>query len=129
MQSLTEPPVTAIERSHLRICVLDDDPDQVELAVEWLQKSGFPATGTVDPLEALQKVRLGECRVALVDLKMPSMDGFAFLENVLRFDPGMYVILATGFYAVDSAIEAIKRGAYDYVCKPLDRSRLTKTLD
>jgi len=47
----------------------------------------------------------------------------------LQLDPGVYVILVTGYYSLDSAIEAIKRGAYDYVCKPLDYARLLKTLD
>jgi DNA-binding NtrC family response regulator len=58
-------------------------------------------------------VRLGRCRVVIVDFKMPGMDGLEFLEKALQWDPGMYVILATGFYSVDSAIEAVKHGAYD----------------
>lgn len=57
------------------------------------------------------------------------MDGFTFLQKALQVDPGMYVILATGLYAVDLAVEAIKRGAYDYISKPIDFLRLTKTLD
>jgi two-component system response regulator HydG len=60
---------------------------------------------------------------------MASMDGMAFLEKTLQLDPGMHVILVTGFYSVDSAIEAIKRGAADYLCKPLDYPRLERTLD
>jgi DNA-binding NtrC family response regulator len=124
-----EPSAAALARKNLPICVLDDDPDQVELSVELLEKAGFPAVGTTNPHEALQKVELGGCRVVLVDFKMPAMDGFTFLEKTLQHDPGMYVILVTGFYSVDSAIDAIKRGAYDYLCKPLDFPRLTKTLD
>lgn len=124
-----EPSAAALARKNLPVCVLDDDPDQVELSVELLEKAGFPAVGTTDPHEALRKVGLGGCRVVLVDLKMPVMDGFAFLEKSLRQDPGIYVILVTGFYSVDSAIEAIRRGAYDYLCKPLDFPRLMKTLD
>jgi len=116
-------------RKNLPVCVLDDDPDQVELAVELLRNAGFPAVGTTDPHEALRKIQLGGCRVVLVDFKMPAMDGFTFLEEALHHDPGTYVILVTGYYSVDSAIEAIKRGAYDYLCKPLDFPRLAKTLD
>jgi DNA-binding NtrC family response regulator len=114
---------------NLPVCVLDDDKDQIELTTAYLENAGFPAVGTDDPEEALQKVRLGNCRVVLADFKMPAMDGFSFLEKILRHDPGMYVILITGHYSVDSAIEAIKRGAYDYLCKPIDFSRLRKTLD
>jgi len=129
MGLLVEPTASAAARRNLSICVLDDDPAQVELSVELLEKAGYQAVGTRDPREALRKVELGGCQVALIDFKMPEMDGLAFLEKALQIDPGMYVILATGFYSVDSAIEAIKLGAYDYLCKPLDFPRLAKTLD
>jgi DNA-binding NtrC family response regulator len=65
----------------------------------------------------------------IADFKMPKMDGMTFLEKTLQTDPGMYVILVTGFYSVDAAIEAIKHGATDYLCKPLDFPRLLKVLD
>ncbi|HKQ85878.1 MAG TPA: sigma-54 dependent transcriptional regulator, partial [Candidatus Acidoferrales bacterium] len=87
------------------------------------------ASGTTDPEAALQHVRLGTCRVILADLKMPKMDGMAFLQQALQLDPGIYVILLTGFYSVESAIAAVKLGVYDYLCKPLDFSRLEKSLD
>jgi two-component system, NtrC family, response regulator HydG len=116
-------------RKNLTICVLDDEPDQVGMLTSRLEKSGYPAVGTTNPQEALQKVRLSGCRVVLCGVKMPGMDGLAFLEKTLQFDPGIYVILMTGNYSIDSAIEAIKRGAYDYLCKPLDFARLEKTLD
>lgn len=116
-------------RKSLPVCVLDDDANQVEVSVEMLQKAGFPAVGTTSPEEGLQSVRLGGCRVVIVDFKMPLMDGFAFLQKALHIDPGTYVIMATGLYSVDSAVEAIKRGAYDYLCKPIDFPRLINTLD
>ncbi len=129
MATLVDAGVTSAVRKNLPVYVLDDDPDQVELVTTWLEQDGFPATGTTSPEEALERVRLGDCRVVVADLKMPGTDGFAFLEKTLQYDPGIYVILVTGFYSVDSAIEAIKRGAYDYLCKPLDFRRLEKTLD
>src|SRR5579863_7974890 len=129
MPTLLERPPTASARKNLRICVVDDEPDQVELTTTRLEKAGFSATGTTDPQEALQKVRMGDCRVVLCDLKMPGFDGLTFLEKTLQYDPGVYVILITGNYSIDSAIEAVKRGAYDYLCKPVDQARLEKTLD
>ena len=126
---LAERPLLGIARKNLPICVLDDELDQVELTTNLLEKSGFPAVGTTSSQEALQKIRLGACRAVLADFKMPEMDGLSFLEKALQCDPGMYVILVTGHYSVDSAIDAVKRGAYDYLCKPLDYSRLLKTLD
>jgi two-component system response regulator HydG len=129
MKALVERSNVGTARKNLTVCVLDDDPDQVELTTERLEKAGFPTTGTTNAEEGLQKVRLGGCKVVLVDFKMPGMDGLTFLEKVLQFDPGVYVILITGYYSVDSAIEAVRRGAYDYLCKPLDFSRLEKVLD
>jgi DNA-binding NtrC family response regulator len=119
----------AIARKALSICVLDDDYDHVEITTHRLEKAGFTASGTTDPEDALQQVRLGTCRVVLADLKMPQMDGMLFLEKAQQLDPGIYVILATGFYSVESAIAAVKLGAYDYLCKPLDFVRLEKSLD
>ncbi|MFZ3215594.1 MAG: sigma-54 dependent transcriptional regulator [Candidatus Acidiferrales bacterium] len=122
-------PQGELSRKNLPICVLDDEMQQVELISTRLQRDGFPVAGTTNPQEALQKVRSGNCRAVIADLKMPGMDGLGFLEKALQCDPGMYVVLVTGFYTVDSAIEAIKRGAYDYLCKPIDYARLLKTLD
>ena len=129
MSMLAERPLTEIARKNLSICVLDDEIDQVELATTHLERYGFPTAGTTNPQEALQKIRVGGCRVVLADFKMPEMDGLAFLEKALQCDPGIYVILVTALYSVDSAIDAVKRGAYDYLCKPLDYLRLLKTLD
>ncbi|MFY9531529.1 MAG: response regulator [Candidatus Acidiferrales bacterium] len=124
-----EKTVASLSRSNLTVCVLDDEPDQVELVTTRLAKAGFTVEGTTDPNEALEKVRVGSCRVVLADIKMPGTDGLALLEKAQRIDPGIYIIFVTGFYSVDSAIEAVKQGAYDYLCKPLDYARLLRTLD
>jgi DNA-binding NtrC family response regulator len=116
-------------RRNLPVCVLDDESDQVEQTTLRLEKAGFPAIGSTDPTQALDIVHRGGCRVVLADVQMPGMDGMKFLEKSLQADPGVYVILVTGHYSVDSAIEAIKRGACDYLCKPIDPTRLYKTLD
>jgi DNA-binding NtrC family response regulator len=129
MVTTLETPTINVARKNLPVCVLDDEPDQVELTTDRLGKAGFPVSSTTDPEEALQKIRMGDCRVVLADLNMPNMDGLAFLERTLQYDPGMNVILITGHYSVDSATEAIKRGGYDYLCKPIDYTRLEKTLD
>ena len=116
-------------RQNLRVCVLGDDAGHLETIVETLAEMGFPAAGTTDPNQALEVVRARRCSVVLADVKMPAMDGLAFLEQAQALDPGIEVVLMTGCYSLDSAIDAIKRGAYDYVTKPVDRARLAKTLD
>ena len=78
MATLLEPTTAGLSRKNLPICVLDDEPDLVDIATERLQKVGFPAVGTTNPQDALHKVRLGDCRVILSDFKMPAMDGLTF---------------------------------------------------
>ena len=129
MPTQTEKSGIVLARKNLPVCILDDEPDLVEMITERLGKAGFPATGTTNAEEVLEKIRAGDCRVVLADFKMVEMDGMAFLEKALECDPGVHVLLVTGFYSVESAIEAIKRGAYDYLCKPIDYQRLLKALD
>jgi len=116
-------------RASLTVLVLDDDVALVDITVEMLRKAGFQASGTSDPQEALKCVASGKAGVIVSDIQMPLMDGFQFLENALQVESNAHVILVTGHYSLDSAIEAIKRGAYDYLPKPVEYKRLLKTLD
>ena len=118
----------SLSRDLIDICVVDDDPSMLEMLSEMLASFGYRCLPTSDPEEALKYVGTGKCRIVLSDLKMPGMSGLKFLERALREDPGAYVLLMTGFYSIESAIEAIKHGAYDYLPKPIDRQRLKKTL-
>jgi len=116
-------------RQNLPICIFDEDAETVELLQAQLARMDFPAVGCTQPAQVLEKVRAGLCRVVLAHVNTPGGEGLTFLDEVLQADPGAYVILITGYYSVDAAIEAIKRGAYDYLCKPVDTARLEHTLD
>jgi DNA-binding NtrC family response regulator len=119
---------SSIAKEALQVCILDDDPAMIELLQEIVEQFGFGSIGTSDPQQALDQIG-GQCRVVLCDVRMPGMDGFGFLDQALKRDPGTFVILMTGYYSIESAIEAIRRGAYDYLPKPVDRARLKKTLE
>jgi two-component system, NtrC family, response regulator HydG len=118
------------KRARLPVCVLDDDIALLKVTALLLEQAGFPpVVATSDPEVALRGIREGSFRAVLVDVKMPGIDGFSFLEKSLEIDPTVNVILVTGFYSIEAATSAIKRGASDYLSKPVDRSRLLGTLD
>jgi two-component system, NtrC family, C4-dicarboxylate transport response regulator DctD len=98
--TLIEATSAEFARKNLSICVLDDEQDQVDITVSRLERDGFTAIGTTNPEDAFHKIRLGGCRVVLCDFKMPTMDGLAFLEKTLQYDPGIHVLLMTGYYSV-----------------------------
>jgi two-component system response regulator HydG len=126
---VSDAPLAQDARKRLSLCVLDDEPALVEVTTEILGRAGFNVTGTGDPSEALEGVRSGKFHAVLSDIQMPKLDGFGFLQKALQANPRVCVMLVTGHYSVDSAVEAIKRGAYDYLCKPLEYPRLIATLD
>jgi DNA-binding NtrC family response regulator len=125
IQTAATPPT----RRNLPVCVLDGDPNQLAHARDLLERDGFTTVGALNPGEALEKIRAGRCRVILADCQVAGTDGLALLEKALQKDRGLHVILMSAVHSVDEAIEAIKHGAYDYLCKPLDSARLTRTLD
>jgi DNA-binding NtrC family response regulator len=90
---------------------------------------GYEAITTSDPEEALSLVRTGRSRLVLADVNMPGMNGYEFLDRALRCDPGIHVIVMTGEYTLESALDAIRRGATDFLPKPIDCVRLNRTLD
>ena len=110
-------------------CILDDDQSQLDVLAAQMADMGYEAIATADPEEALRLVRSGRCRLVLADAHVPGMVGYAFLDRALRSDPGIHIIVMTGNYTLDSALEAIRRGATDFLPKPIDRIRLKCTLD
>ncbi len=116
-------------RSSLTPCILDDDPAQRELLSEMIAGLGYESLPTSDPEEALRLVQSGACRLILADVHLPGADAYAFLDRVLRVDPGVHVIIITKEYTLESALEAIRRGAADFLPKPVNEARLKRVLD
>ena len=119
----------AAPRTSLTPCILDEDPGQLEGLAAVIGEMGYEPIPTTDPEEALRPVRRGRCRLLLADLHMPGMRRYEFLDQVLRCDPGVHVIVMTREYTLETALEAIRRGAADFLPKPVDHARLKKTLD
>jgi DNA-binding NtrC family response regulator len=119
----------AAPRSSLTPCILDDDPEQLNLLSQMLSGMGYESLPTSDPEEAVRLVQSGACRLILADVHLPGADAYEFLDRVLRVDPGVHVIVITKEYTLESALEAIRRGATDFLPKPLDQHRLKRALD
>jgi DNA-binding NtrC family response regulator len=116
-------------RRTLTVCILDVDAVAAAATKNSLERAGFPVVAASNPQDALEKIRLGSCRVVLADCKLPGLDGTAFLEKAVQKNPGVSVLAMSAAHSVDAAIEAIKHGAYDFLRKPLDFPRLMRTLD
>jgi len=116
-------------KSSLTPCILDDDPAQLEMLAALVADMGYVPITTSSSEEALRLVQSGRCRLVLADVHMPGTDGYAFLDHALRADPGVHIIIMTADYTLESALDAVRRGATDFLPKPIDRTRLKRTLD
>ncbi|MEE4608138.1 MAG: sigma-54 dependent transcriptional regulator [Desulfobacteraceae bacterium] len=101
-----------------RLLIVDDEANMRHMLSLLLGRAGYTAQTAADGHEALQAVRQKQFDVILCDLKMPEMDGMAFLEAAGDFIAETTVIVMSAFGTVDTALEAMKRGAYDYISKP-----------
>ncbi|MEK7387054.1 MAG: sigma-54 dependent transcriptional regulator [candidate division NC10 bacterium] len=100
-----------------RVLVVDDEPDMVENCARILKKAGYQCLTATDPRQALAQLDAERPDLLLTDLKMPGMDGMELLRRARELDPALPVILITAFATIESAVEAIKEGAFDYLPK------------
>ncbi len=103
-----------------RVLVVDDDVRLSEALLRALESMGYEAAGVTDPAKGLERVGTWRPDAAVVDLRMPAMDGVTWAEKAMEADPDLPVLLLTGFGTIRSAVEAVKRGVFDYLAKPFD---------
>ena len=102
------------------ILVVDDDRVLLDLLHKILAKFGFEVALAASGKDAIDQVQKFVPDVILLDIKMPGMDGITLLKKIKAHDPDVEVIIITGFASLDSAVEALKYGAFDYIKKPFD---------
>ena len=101
-----------------RVLVVDDEPDMAESCAFFLNRAGYQVGTAHSGEEALEYLDREPCSVVITDLKMPRMSGLALLAEVKARDPDVEVLVITGFPEVDTAVEAMRQGALDYITKP-----------
>ncbi len=117
-------PVEPILR--IEALVVDDDEAVREVISSYFTKLGMTVTGATDGRSAISALERsnGRFKVVVTDLSLPGADGLAVLKAARQANPGSYVVIVTGYASLDSAISAVRLGAYDYLTKPFSLGQL-----
>jgi signal transduction histidine kinase len=106
------------------VIVIDDEESMRDSCRMILEKAGFRTETAENGLEGIRKVEELEPEIVLIDLKMPGIGGFEVLDRIRQINPQIIPIVITGYATVESAVEAMKRGAYDFLPKPFTPEEL-----
>jgi two-component system response regulator PilR (NtrC family) len=114
------------KKQRKRVLVVDDEENIRQILKEYLNEFGYEVVCAVNGQEALQIYKNGRFDVILSDLVMRPVDGLELLSEVKKVDPDAIFIMITGYPSIESALEAVKKGAKDYITKPfnIDEIRL-----
>lgn len=114
--------------SRPRILVVDDDSALLEALVQALESMGYEALGEKEPRKGLRCLTSWEPDAAIFDLKMPDLDGMELLQQALQVDVELPVLLLTAHGTIETAVQAVRAGAYDFLEKPFSLAKLELTL-
>jgi DNA-binding NtrC family response regulator len=109
-----------MNKNDIGILVVDDELIVRESLTKWFREDGFRAEAAENAAVALRKLQDALWNILLVDIKMPGMDGIELLQRVKEINKNITVIIITAFASVETAVKALKQGAYDYITKPID---------
>lgn len=111
-----------------RVFIVDDESKMCESLKFLLEREGLNVETSTNGTEALEVLSRKNFDLCLLDICLPEMNGFYLLEQILQKDPDTPVIMMTGKVSIESAVKAIKKGAYDYLRKPFEYEDLMKTV-
>lgn len=111
-----------------KILVIDDEASIRNTLKDILEYEKYEVVLAEDGYDALEKMDAGPFDVILCDVKMPRMDGIELIDKIRELDPDVAVVMISGHGTIDTAVEAIKKGAFDFISKPLDLNRLLITI-
>ena len=116
------------ENKKIKLLLVDDEEDFLNSLAKRLGKRDFDITTATEGNRAIEVAKKGKFDVAILDMKMPGMDGMELLQILKKKHKFLEVIILTGYGGVDSAVEATKLGAYAYLEKPYDFEKLLDVL-
>jgi CheY-like chemotaxis protein len=117
--------VSLLVEQRIRVLIADDDEVCREILQDAIQKEGVEVVLASDGVEALEKLSEDPSDILISDLNMPRMDGLTLLKHARQQHPQILTIIITGYGSLQSAIEAIRLGAYDYIQKPFRIEEIT----
>src|SRR5262245_19883451 len=106
------------------VLLVDDDEAMCQMLASWLTKHGFEACFRVNGVEAIDLLGSREVDVVITDINMEQLNGLELCERVAGMQPDVPVVVITAFGSLESAIGAIRAGAYDYLTKPFEMEEL-----
>lgn len=120
----------AAQSSPGKILIVDDEPDMLEmLDMIITDKTNHRVVTTNNPLEVGELLAKDNFNLVITDLKMPVMDGMDVIAAVKSRDPDIPVVVITAFGTIESAEEAVRRGAYDFITKPFRKEQILVTIE
>ncbi len=117
-----------MELRNMRVLVVDDENDFLEMTVKRINKKDIQCEGAMSGYDAIEKIKKENFDVVLLDVKMPGMDGVETLREIKRLKPLIEVVMLTGHASVESGIEGMKLGAFDYLMKPMELDKILETI-
>jgi len=114
-----------MDQQKVSILIVDDEFSVRDSLYNWFSVEGYRVDTAENGEEALKKLQEGPWDIALLDVKMPGMDGIELQKHIRKIDKTIVIIFLTAYATVDTAVEAMRDGAFDYISKPVDPDKLS----
>ncbi len=114
-----------MDNQSVGILIVDDEFSVRDSLYNWFRTEGYRVNTAENAMEALKKLQESQWDIVLLDIKMPGMDGIELQKHIKKIDKTIVVIIITAYATVDTAVEAMKDGAFDYIAKPIDPDKLS----
>lgn len=116
-------------RHHIKVLVIDDEPSVADTVCLMLEEAGYQPLKFTNPNAALEAAEQEACQIALVDLRMPEMDGVKMVEKLKAVDERVCCIVMTAYPDLETATATMREGTCDYITKPFEKDKLLASVD